>query len=103
MKIYLLLGHPDTETLNGTLADTYEAEALKKGHEVRRQNLGAMHFDPILWKGDLNKVHISGSFQVCQSFSSSEYVSPTGSHKPATRTRNFCMASTLSMFTRKER
>lgn len=51
MKIYLLLGHPDTETLNGALADTYEAEALKKGHEVRRQNLGAMHFDPILWKG----------------------------------------------------
>lgn len=51
MKIYLLLAHPDKDTFNGQLADAYEAAARRNGHEVRRQNLGELHFDPILWKG----------------------------------------------------
>ncbi len=51
MKIYLLLAHPDKDSLNGSLADAYEKSALEKGHEVRRQNLGEMAFDPILWEG----------------------------------------------------
>ncbi|WP_138991072.1 NAD(P)H-dependent oxidoreductase [Larkinella sp. C7] len=51
MKIYILLAHPDSDTFNGRIADAYENEARRKGHEVRRQNLGEMHFDPILWKG----------------------------------------------------
>ena len=51
MKIYLLLAHPNKETLNGHLADAYEEAARQKGHEVRRQNIGEMRFDPILWKG----------------------------------------------------
>jgi len=51
MKIFILLGHPDKESFNGNLADACEAEARNKGHEVRRQNLGDMIFDPILWKG----------------------------------------------------
>ena len=51
MNIYILLAHPDTESFNGQIADTYQAQALKMGHEVRRQNLGEMKFDPILWKG----------------------------------------------------
>jgi putative NADPH-quinone reductase len=51
MNIYLLLAHPDKESFNGKIADTYEAEALKKGHTVRRQNIGEMKFDPVLWKG----------------------------------------------------
>lgn len=50
-KIYILLGHPDTETLSGTFADSYEVGALNQGHEVRRQNLEEMQFDPILHKG----------------------------------------------------
>lgn len=51
MKIYLLLAHPDTDTFNGALADAYEQAAKNKGHVVRRQNIGELRFDPILWKG----------------------------------------------------
>jgi NAD(P)H dehydrogenase (quinone) len=51
MKIFILLGHTDPATLSGAFADTYEAEARKAGHEIRRQNIGEMHFDPILHEG----------------------------------------------------
>src|SRR5574337_574312 len=51
-KILLLLGHPDTtDTRSGQLALLYETAAKRSGHEVRRFNLGAMRFDPILHKG----------------------------------------------------
>lgn len=51
MRIYLLLAHPDRNSFNGALADAYEDEALAAGHEVRRQNLGELAFDPILHHG----------------------------------------------------
>ncbi len=51
MKVYLLLGHPNETSFNGQLADAYEKALLEKGHQVRRQNIGTMQFDPILWKG----------------------------------------------------
>lgn len=51
MKIFILLGHSDTETLSGAFADTYEEAASAAGHEVRRQNIGEMHFDPVLHQG----------------------------------------------------
>lgn len=51
MKVYILLAHPDKNSFNGQLANAYEKSLLEKGHQVRRQNLGDMHFDPILWKG----------------------------------------------------
>ncbi len=50
-KIFILLGHPDKDTLNGTLASEYERGAEEVGHETRRMNLGDMQFDPILHKG----------------------------------------------------
>src|SRR3990167_320914 len=50
-KIYILLGHPDKETLSGHFADIYEQEAKAAGHEVRRTNIGDLSFDPILHKG----------------------------------------------------
>lgn len=50
-KIFLLLGHPDTQGICGRLADAYEAGAKAGGHEIHRMNIGEMKFDPILWKG----------------------------------------------------
>lgn len=51
MKIFILLGHPDTETLSGEFATKYMTEAVAAGHEVRRLNIGELSFDPILHKG----------------------------------------------------
>ena len=52
MKIYLLLGHPNTDpTFSSEIADTYEREAKAAGHEVRRADIGKLQFDPILHKG----------------------------------------------------
>ncbi len=50
-KIFVLLGHPNSESFIGSLAGSYEAGALEAGHEVRRQNIGDMQFDPVLHKG----------------------------------------------------
>lgn len=51
MNVYILLAHPDKDSFNGRLADACEQEARRKGHVVRRQNLGDLQFDPILHKG----------------------------------------------------
>jgi NAD(P)H dehydrogenase (quinone) len=51
MRTYLLLAHPDRRSFNGAIADAYEEAALGAGHEVRRQNLGELDFDPILHHG----------------------------------------------------
>ncbi|MBA3789109.1 NAD(P)H-dependent oxidoreductase [Patescibacteria group bacterium] len=51
MRIFILLGNPDTHSLAGDFADVYEREARKAGHEIKRLNLGDLHFDPILHKG----------------------------------------------------
>lgn len=51
MNIFLLLGHPDKASFNGALATAYDEAATSAGHTVRRQNLGDMTFDPILWHG----------------------------------------------------
>jgi putative NADPH-quinone reductase len=51
MRIFILLGHPNKDTLAGKLAETYEIEAQKAGHEVKRLNIGDLHFDPILHMG----------------------------------------------------
>ncbi|MEK7227282.1 MAG: NAD(P)H-dependent oxidoreductase [Patescibacteria group bacterium] len=50
-KVFILLGHPDTDSFNCTLADEYEKGALDAGHQVRRMNISDMQFDPILHHG----------------------------------------------------
>lgn len=50
-KIFILAGHPDTESMCCDLAEAYKRGAEKSGNEVRITHLGAMSFDPILHKG----------------------------------------------------
>lgn len=50
-RIFILLGHPNADTLSGSLATAYEQAAKDAGHEVRRLNIGDLKFDPILHKG----------------------------------------------------
>jgi len=40
VKIYILLGHPDSESFNGRIFQTYLSKALQYGHEVRHQQIG---------------------------------------------------------------
>lgn len=50
-KIFILLGHPDEDSFNCTLADEYQRGAEASGHEVRRVNIGDMEYDPVLHNG----------------------------------------------------
>ena len=51
MRIYLLMAHPDTDSFCAAVADAYAEGARAAGHEVERQDLARMQFDPVLHKG----------------------------------------------------
>jgi NAD(P)H dehydrogenase (quinone) len=51
MRIYVLFAHPNADSFNGRLADAYGAAAEAAGHEVRRNDLFELKFDPVLREG----------------------------------------------------
>lgn len=50
-KVFILLGHPDADSFNATLAMEYQRGAEEAGREVRIMKLGEMSFDPVLHHG----------------------------------------------------
>jgi len=50
-RIFILMGHPDNDSFNCTLADEYQRGAEGAGHIVRRVNISDLKFDPILHHG----------------------------------------------------
>ncbi|MBI1320390.1 MAG: flavodoxin family protein [Candidatus Hydrogenedens sp.] len=50
-RTLVLLGHPDTDSFCGALADAYVDGVERAGAPVRRINLGDLQFDPVLHKG----------------------------------------------------
>lgn len=50
-KILVILGHPDTESFCGALAESYVKGAKATGVDVRILKLGDLDYDPVLWKG----------------------------------------------------
>jgi putative NADPH-quinone reductase len=66
MNIYILLGHPDSESFNGEIADAYADTSRVIGHTVRMQQLGKMNFDPILWKGYKEVQELEADLKIAQ-------------------------------------
>lgn len=50
-KILVILGHPNSESLNGALAAAYANGCQNSGAEVKFLKLGELQFDPILHMG----------------------------------------------------
>jgi putative NADPH-quinone reductase len=50
-RILVIMGHPDADSYNETLAETYASAARESGAEVELVRVGDMRFDPVLWKG----------------------------------------------------
>ena len=50
-RITVILGHPDTSSFCGALANRYVETAQRAGHEVQLFRLGEITFDPVLRHG----------------------------------------------------
>lgn len=54
-NILVILGHPDSDSFCGALAEAYTDGAKMTDANIRVLKLGELNFDPILWKG-YNKI-----------------------------------------------
>lgn len=54
-NILIVLGHPDTSSLCGAMADSYAKGAKSSKYKLKRLNLSDLKFDPILHNG-YNKI-----------------------------------------------
>ncbi|MCX7748078.1 MAG: NAD(P)H-dependent oxidoreductase [Clostridia bacterium] len=50
-KILVILGHPDSQSFCGALAEAYAESAGYAGAQVQILRLGELKFDPVLWNG----------------------------------------------------
>lgn len=50
-RVAIILGHPDSTSFCGALADAYATAAREAGHAVSVHRLGDLQFDPILHHG----------------------------------------------------
>lgn len=51
VKVAVILGHPDAQSLCASVARAYADGARGRGASVREINLGELTFDPVLWHG----------------------------------------------------
>jgi NAD(P)H dehydrogenase (quinone) len=65
-NIVIICGHPDVTSYTGALLDGYQLAAEEAGHDVRRYNLGDMHFDPILHHGYNEIQHLEPDLETIQ-------------------------------------
>lgn len=50
-RVLVILGHPDSASFCGALAESYISGAVSAGHDVKVLRLGDLAFDPILHQG----------------------------------------------------
>lgn len=65
-KVFILVGHPDSDSFNWTLASEYQRGAEASGHEVRRMNLEEMSFDVVLRHGYRSIQELESDLQMFQ-------------------------------------
>ena len=66
-KILIILGHPNLESYNNELAESYAAGAREKGAEVKMLKLAELDFDPILHGGFSRKQPLEDDLKEAQS------------------------------------
>jgi len=64
--ILIILGHPDTKSLDGALANAYAKGAENAGAEVRTLKLGELDFDPVRRSGFSNPQELEPSLRKAQ-------------------------------------
>jgi len=57
MKHPIVYSHPNPQSFNKAILDTYQKALRERGHEVRVRDLYGMDFDPVLSAKDLQMLH----------------------------------------------
>lgn len=66
IRTLLILGHPNPASFNAALADAYATAAQEAGREIRRLDLHALRFDPILHAAYRGEQALEADLQAAQ-------------------------------------
>lgn len=66
IRTLLILGHPNPASFNAALADAYATAAQEAGRELRRLDLHALRFDPILHAAYQGEQALEADLQAAQ-------------------------------------